>query len=581
MAAPVAEAGATADRKALLARLRERKRFRVLIVGAGINGLGLFRELALQGVDCLIADRGDFCGGASAAPSRMIHGGLKYLENGEFRLVREATTERNRLLRNAPHLVHPLETVIPLPGYVGGIGATLARFLGRSAKPAARGLALTAIGLALYDFLGRHERQMPRHRLLGQSGLRQLVPGIDRRFVAGAVYYDAAITQAERLGVELALDGMAAEPTCIALNHAALGAMAGSRVVLRDTLSGERLEVEPDLVVNAAGPWIDSANQSLGAPSQYIGGTKGSHLILDKPQLHERLDGRMVYFESTDGRICLVYPYLGRVLVGSTDIPIEDPDRARCETDEIAYMLSALGEVFPDIEVDDADILYRYCGVRPLPRAAATDPGRISRDHSMPVLEAAGDRPFPIISLVGGKWTTFRAFGQEVADWVLGRLAVKRRCHTVDLPIGGGADYPADVGGFALDLARRHGVTTERAASLIDRYGAKAAAIATFCAARQDRPLAHLADFTQGEVRFLAERELVGRLGDLLYARTTLAITGRLTAGAVREVAEIVGASLGWTSTERDTQIDQFLTDLAERHGVDISAGAQRAKAPA
>lgn len=560
----------TSGRSTLVRHAAVKRRFSVLIVGAGINGLAVFRELALQGVDCLIVDRGDFCGGTSAAPSRMIHGGLKYLENGEFRLVCEATLERNRLLRNAAHMVRPLETVVPLASRLGGIGTALRRFLGLPARGGERGQAVVGLGLALYDFLGRRERAMPRHRLLSGKGLRRLVPGIDRRFVAGALYYDAAIAYPERLGLELARDAMAADPGCIALNHVALEGKADATVVLRDRIRGRTFEVEPKIVVNAAGPWIDRANHALGHPSRHIGGTKGSHLVLDRPDLLERLRGRMVYFESRDGRICLVYPYLGRILLGSTDIPVEDPDGARCEDEEVAYMLAALGEVFPDVRVRPEEILSRYCGVRPLPRSDAADPGLVSRDHSVPLAEPEPGRPFPILSLVGGKWTTFRAFGEEVADDVLLRLGVERRRSTRELAIGGGAGFPADAEAWALDLSVRTGLSEERARTLLERYGTAAEAVAAYCRGGQDAPLTALPDYSHRELRCLAEREMVARLSDLVLGRTLFALTGRLSAEALEEVSRVAAEALGWDERRRGEEMALVRALLAERHGVEI-----------
>ncbi|MCP4383293.1 MAG: glycerol-3-phosphate dehydrogenase/oxidase [Hyphomicrobiales bacterium] len=561
------------SRSDLIARIRG-KRAPVLIIGAGINGLGVFRDLSLQGVDCLIVDRGDFCAGTSAAPSRMIHGGLKYLETGDFRLVRESALERNRLLRNAPHLVHPLETVVPVPNVFGGLLGAVRRFLGCRARIRERGFAAIAAGLTLYDLLGRRERQMPRHRLLSGTKLRRLLPGIDRHFLGGATYYDAAITAPERLGLELALDAMADHPAGVALNHVAVVGHTAGKVSLRDGIDGTIWEVEPQIVVNAAGPWIDRVNAELGLATTRIGGAKGSHLILDKPDLLDRLDGRMVYFESQDGRICLVYPYLNRVLLGSTDIAVGDADAARCEADEVAYMLAALGKIFPDIDVAPDDIVYRYCGIRPLPRMAGTETGEVTRDHSIPVSEADRDRPFPVFDLVGGKWTTFRAFAEEAADAVLQRLDRPRLGGTRSLPIGGGAGFPDDRQRFARDLARRHALPAARAALLVRRYGTAAEAVARFCGERPDVPLAQATDYSRREIQYLAGQEMVERLGDLFYGRTSLAITGSVTAALVNEVSDIVGRSLGWSDARRSDEVSRFLADLADHHNIDLADAA-------
>jgi len=184
----------------------------VLIIGAGINGCGLFRDLSLQGVDCLLIDRGDMCEGASAAPSRLIHGGIKYLETGEFRLVRESAMERNRLLRNAPHVVKPIETVLPVASWFGGIVSSALRFVGVKAKLKDRGAIITEIGLRIYDAYNRQVRALPDHQFWGSGALRSEYPSFARHIKAAGLYYEGRITHAERLGMELVMDGLAANP---------------------------------------------------------------------------------------------------------------------------------------------------------------------------------------------------------------------------------------------------------------------------------------------------------------------------------------------------------------------------------
>ena len=543
-------------------RLKDRSHFPVLIVGAGINGSGLFRELSLQGIDCLLIDRGDFCSGTSAAPSRLIHGGLKYLETGEFRLVAEATLERNRLLANAPHLVRPLQAVVPATRWFSGIWPSLVRFLGGRAKLANRGALVLRLGLLLYDWYGRHERKMPASGFLTRRAARATLPNLRPDVVGLGTYFDAMVLAPERLGMELLFDAVAAHPTSLALNHMALAGRRGAEIVLKDALDGSERTVTADLVVNAAGPWIDATNAKLSVERRYIGGTKGSHLLLDHPALVRELDGRMVYFAADDGRVCLVFSFLGLALVGSTDIPVEDPDTAACDAEEVAYMLGALRSLLPGLEVGEEHIVYRYCGVRPLPVSQADDPGAISRDHSVPLDEPEGDRPFPLLSLVGGKWTTFRAFSEEVADQVLNRLGQTRRCPTRDLPIGGGRGFPrgaAQRRAWIEQESRRSGLAQERIGTLLERYGTTASGIADRCAATGDPMLSSLPDYGCGEIAALAENEMVGRLSDLLFRRTTIAITGRLNPAVVEETAEIVGAALGWDAERTAREVAETL----------------------
>ena len=413
----------------------------VLIVGAGINGAGLFHDLCAQGMRCLIVDKGDFGSGTSAAPSRLIHGGLKYLETGEFRLVAEATYERNLLLRNAPHLVRPLATIIPIYSWFRGILPAIRTFFGRTSAQRSRGAVLIKMGLALYDRFGARARVMPRHGFLSRSRALASVPALTPRIKAAGMYYDAAITAPERLVLELVQDGLAASPGSEALNWTPLTGHENGIVTLAPP-GGRPRRVRPRIVVNASGPWIDGVNARLGLETRMIGGTRGSHILLDHPDLLRQLDGRMIYFESDDGRILLVFPYAGRALVGSTDIPDDNPDEARCTEEEISYFVEALANLLPGLAFDASQIVHAYSGVRPLPASEGIAPGLISRDHSAPVLPASEERPFPVISLVGGKWTTYRAFAAEVADRVLTELCASRRCTTDLMPIGGGRDMP-------------------------------------------------------------------------------------------------------------------------------------------
>lgn len=543
--------------------------YRVVVVGGGINGAGLFRDLCLQGVDTLLIDSGDFCAGASAGPSRLIHGGIKYLETGEFRLVRQSTLERNLLLKNAPHYVKPIETVLPIQSWFGGIVPSAIRFFGGNAKIRDRGVLITKVGLAMFDFYGRRHRVMPRHSVALRGGTRKAFPDLARHNNATATYYDARITHAERLGLELLLDGMAAHGPSLALNHVALDGREGATLVLRDRVDGRRHRVRADMVINAAGAWIDRVNAALDVPTAYIGGAKGSHLILDNPRLYRALDGKMIYFGVSDGRVGLLYPFMGKVLVGSTDVPIDDPDAAICDDGERDYMLGMLSEVFPDIPVGPEQIVYAYSGIRPLPRAEGGDTSSVSRDHSIRADTLPGTE-VPLLSMIGGKWTTFRGFAEEAADRVLNHLSVPRRIGTALLPIGGGKDFPsAAVDREAmLDRLGSTGLPRDRLETLLDRYGTGAAPIAAWCAERQDRPLASLPDYGRAEIAYLLTHECVGRLADVLFRRTDIALSGRLTPAVAAEVASIAGAVLGWDSAKAAAELADCSGVATVRHGL-------------
>ncbi len=541
----------------------------VLVIGAGINGAGVFRDLCAQGLKCMIVDKGDFGSGTSAAPSRLIHGGLKYLETGEFRLVAESTYERNLLLKNAAHLVRPLPTVIPIQSWTKGVWAALRTFFGSTTAPRSRGALLVKAGLAIYDFYGAKARQMPRHGMLGRMQALAQFPALTPRIVAVGTYYDATVTAPERLVMELTSDGVAMSPGSEALNWTAVQGQKDGTVSLRGP-DGDRRTVRPRFVVNAAGPWIDKVNALLGLDTRLIGGTKGSHILLDHPPLLDQLDGRMIYFEGDDGRILLVFPFHGKALVGSTDIPAKDPDAVICTEAETDYFIQSLRDLLPGLRFDHDQIVYAYAGIRPLPNSEGVAPGLISRDHSAPLDPATPQREFPVMSLVGGKWTTFRAFSAEVSDRVLAELGQPRQHPTDEMPIGGGRGMPLTpearqdwVSGLAADT----GVAPDRVAVLLDRYGTTAREVAAH-EGRDAIGLPDAPDVSDREIDWIARHEAVVHLSDILLRRTSLAISGRLTPALCRAVARIAGGALGWDQEREQEELADLATLLSERHGV-------------
>jgi glycerol-3-phosphate dehydrogenase len=539
----------------------------VVILGAGVNGAGLFRDLCAQGVSCLIVDKADFGSGTSAAPSRLIHGGLKYLETGEFGLVAQSTLERNLLLQNAPHYVSPLPTVIPIFSWSKGMLAALRTLFGSTSAPRSRGAILIKIGLMIYDFYGSRNQVMPRHRMVGRRQTLRELPALNPAIVATGTYYDAKISHPERLVLELILDGLQAHAASASANYTTLAASANGVLTFQPE-NGIAFSVRPKLVVNAAGPWIDDVNALLGASSKMIGGTKGSHILLKHDELVKSLAGRMLYFEADDGRICLVYDYLGLALVGSTDIKADNPDAVRCEPEEVEYLLDSVRTLLPGMAFERDQIVYAYSGIRPLPTSEAATPGLISRDHSAPVAEPDGNRPFAVISLVGGKWTTFRGFAEEVADTVLGRLQRSRKVSTQAMPIGGGRDFPANAAARADWLAEAQqatGVEQERLDQLLSRYGTRAAQIARHRSNDEGR-LPDSDGYGKAEIDYIARNEFVEHLADVVMRRSTLAIGGSLTRRDLEEIAAIAGRALAWSTERLAREVEAAVVELEGRN---------------
>lgn len=542
--------------------------FDVVIIGAGVNGAGLFRELCLQGLSCLIVDKGDYGSGTSAAPSRLIHGGIKYLETGEFGLVSESTLERNLLLKNAPHVVKPLPTLIPVRSWTGGIWSAVKTFFGYKTSFKSRGMILIKVGLMLYDLFGRHERSMPKHSTLSKAQAARSMPSLTRDIVGIGTYHDAMITEPERLILELIEDGLSANTQSVALNYTPLVGCTEDALVFQHVSGEAQLSCTGKVIINAAGPWIDRVNWALGHDTKMVGGTKGSHILMDHDPLVAQLKGRMVYFEGDDGRILLVFEYHGRALVGSTDIPADDPDNLHCTPEEVAYFLEGLNALFPGLSFSPDQIVYSYAGLRPLPNSEGVDPGLISRDHSTPTLEVDSA---PIISLVGGKWTTFRGFAQSVTDDVLKRLNRTRTISTLDLAIGGGRGFPTNAGSFDATLSQMHeetGCDTGLLGLLMNRYGFEKALKIAFKIAPEKANAPLIADlYHPEEIRWIAVNENVWSLEDVMFRRTQLAVTGKASR-EIDAVATIVGNALHWSDDRNKSERAQVLALLEARHGL-------------
>lgn len=561
------------NRKDILDTIRRQPKVSVLIVGGGINGAGVFRELALQGIDVLLVEKSDFCAACSASSGRVVHGGVRYLENGEFRLVREALLERNRLLVNAPHYVKPLPATIPMYGWFSGMFYALKQFFHLKSKPGDRGALIIKAGLLMYDAFAGDQQILPHHRFEWGHAAHARRPLLNPRVVCTATYYDAKLTYAERLCLELLLDGEAASSNAHALNYIRVDSAFGDSVTLKDELTGETLEIQPQIVVNATGAWIDFTNRAMQRPTQFIGGTKGSHLVVDHPQLWEATQGQMLHFVNSDGRITIFYPIEDKVLIGTTDIPVTDPEKANWDEDEVDYLLHAVNTVFPTIQLDRSHIVFRFCGVRPLPNNNAFVPGQISRDHSSPRVPPGDGITFPIYSLVGGKWTTFRAFSEQVTNQLLPALQRTRTIDTKNLAIGGGKGYPTN------DEARQQwiqsrqqktGLPTEHLDTLLDRYGTRAEAVIAFMQSGDDRALTHLPGYTAREIQFMAAEEKLVHLDDLILRRTLLGFLGRVNRPVLDELSAVIAPVLDWSENQGCQEIQRTAQLLESRYGVNL-----------
>ncbi len=568
--------------RAQLAALKDRPHARVLIIGGGINGVGTFRDLALQGIDVALVERGDYCQGASGASSHMIHGGIRYLENGEFRLVKESVEERNGLLKIAPHYVKPLQTTIPIFSTFSGILSAPIRFLThKQGKPQERGAFLIKVGLSLYDSFSRGGGMVPRHdfksRKKALADLPQLRPDVKYT----ATYYDASVHNPERLTLDVLQDGEKAGATTPGnaqarpINYVAVTAVKDDGVELTDQLTGESFTFTADVIVNTTGAWVDNTNSAMGAETGFMGGTKGSHIVLDHPGLLAACNGREIFFEHTDGRIVLIYPMGDRVLVGTTDVNADMAEDAVCTEAEIDYFFDLVGHVFPNVLVTRDDIVYSFSGVRPLPRHDDEAPGFVSRDYRIERADRtiAGAR-VPVLSLVGGKWTTFRALSEHMSNDVLAILGEQRKTSTAKLPIGGGVNFPATTSAEEAWIASHtsESVDATRAGVLLTRYGTRAEDVIAHLKAGKDTVFDSTGELSDRELVFMVENEQIGHLIDVMIRRTSLAFRGLVTSELLAETAAALAGPLGWNEARVADEISHSIETLSRFHGVQVQS---------
>ena len=291
----------------------------------------------------------------------MAHGGIRYLENGEFRLVREAVQERNRMIQNAPHLVRPLPTTIPMFKRFSGLLNAPLKFFGWLDKPSERGSLIIKLGLMMYDaYTGRQKHCAASQILFARQNRWQNGSISTPKLSTRRHIMMARSSTPNGLAVELLLDAEAENPNAHALNYVSMVGGSEDTIILRDELTDETYEVHPKLVINAAGPWIDFANNKLGLSTRFIGGTKGSHIVVDHPELRAAIGENEFFFENKDGRIVLIFPLYDRVLIGTSDIPIENPDEARCTDEEVDYFLGLTRRVFPNFKLTRDQIVFRF-----------------------------------------------------------------------------------------------------------------------------------------------------------------------------------------------------------------------------
>jgi glycerol-3-phosphate dehydrogenase len=554
---------------------------KILILGAGINGCSVARELVLNGIDVWLVDKNDIAFGATSRASRLIHGGLRYLEYADFHLVQESLAERGRLCKLAGHLVEPLRLYIPVAERTSGliqsglkfIGATRSATLNWLTRPlqhkSERGLWAIEIGLSLYDRFAA-DRTMPPHTV--HEANEPGVPRVDRsrfRWLCG--YSDAQMRFPERYCVALLEDarqiaeGTGVEFRLFTYSHAEF---VGDTIKITDP-RGAVSKMAPSQVINATGAWGDLTLGDLHVPApRLFGGTKGSHFVSHQAALKQAIGAAGLYAEAADGRLIFVLPFGDAVLVGTTDERFDAPPETAVASDaELTYLVSTVNQLFPDVHLSRADVTLTYSGVRPLPYVSDGSEASISRDHSL--AEHFHGR-IPVLTLVGGKLTTSRALGELVTDKVLVRLGIARSAMTVGRYLPGSKDLPEDAPQrekARQQLASQFGLSGEQVAAIWELCGTltgeilRAQQLADSDPRRRDNVTGSALPRTF--VRWVIEHERVERLEDLVERRLMLLYGRNLSRGTLEELADMLAECGRLDPAEKSPAVDAAIERLA------------------
>jgi len=539
---------ATLNREKSLARFRDEE-FDLAVVGAGINGAAVARDASMRGLKVALIDRGDFAGGTSSRSSKLIHGGFRYLPQGQFKLVYEALRERERLRhRTAPHLVHPIQFLFPVYKRRG-----FNRFS-------------MAMGLTLYDLFARMAFK-EWHSSLNAAEVRETEPALSREgLTGGAMYFDAWADDA-RVTFENVLD--ADLHGAAVANYAAVesfsmadGKIASAKV--RDLLGGAVCEVRAKRFLNAAGPWVDDIRQ-MDDPSSKpcVRLTKGVHLVFARTVLPVR---ESIVLADDHGRIVFVMPHDRYVLVGTTDTDFTggDPAGVRTEIGDVEYLLAVLAESLPGIKLTSADVATSFAGLRALIREEKETPSSVPREEV--ILES----PSGLITVAGGKFTTHRAIAQKLVDLVTKRIGRPSGvCPTLTTPLPG-ARALAD-GDSSGSSAAMRSIPTTAAEILKARYGTRAPLVARIASRRPElaEPLSRNCPAIGAEVVYAVATEMAHSVGDFLIRRTSLSWRSPVEAeAAAAAVARIMAAELGWDRARETAEAASFTHEQQSRRVV-------------
>ncbi len=512
----------------------EGERFQVIVIGGGINGVAIARECARAGRRTLLIEQQDFAAGTTSRATRIIHGGLRYLEHGEIGLVRESLRERRRLLQERPHLVHPIHFLLALD-----------QNSGRSA------LAIRT-GLWLYRHLGGRLQVGSSRK--DQEKLERLLDSGRRWSVFS--YEDAQCEFPERLVAEWLVEAM--EAGAVARNHTQVLAVdvrhrRAVGVLLRDQVSGKEERVEGSWIINATGPWADRICQRsrIATPHPMVGGVRGSHIVM--PRFANAPDAA-VYTEAVDKRPIFVIPWNEQVLVGTTEVSDQsDPAKVQPSQAEIDYLVRSLLHLYPRVKLSASDIRYTFAGVRPLPFSTKEKASAVSRKHYLH--DHAHDGAEHMISVIGGKLTTAAELARQCASKI---GVVPKSSRTLAIASAESADLMLDR--WVIEIGNAGGIGEDTARGIVEWHGQRALDISRMAMRRPElrAPLCSHTEHIVAEAVDAFAGECAVTLGDVLLRRVPVALGACWSPACGREAAARIGCVMGWNESQSAAQLEAF-----------------------
>jgi glycerol-3-phosphate dehydrogenase len=512
----------------------EGEHFHVIVIGGGINGIAIARECARARRRTLLVEQHDFAAGTTSRSTRIIHGGLRYLEHGDIGQVRESLRERQWLLQRYPHLVHPLQFLLALDGN------------------SRRSALAVRTGLWLYRKMGHAGREVSESRL--QQGRLDRLLDAGKRFSVFS-FDDAQCEFPERLVAQWLVEAI--EAGAVARNHTqVLGVEIrngrASGVWLRDQLSGKEERVDGTWVINATGPWADGVCQTSNIQTEnpMVGGVRGSHIVLPR---FAGAPEAAVYTEAIDGRPIFVIPWNEQVLVGTTEVADgTDPGRARPSADEIEYLLRSLLHLFPKLAVSQTDIHYAFAGVRPLPFSPKKNPSSVSRKHHLH--DHSADGVAQMISVIGGKLTTAGSLARECAA----RIGIQTTPPALAVASEDSVDPMLEQ--WTVEVAAAGGTSVDTARGMVEWYGKRAHAVARAArdCAEMRAPLCPHTMHVVAEVVHAFRNECACTLADVLLRRVPVALGPCWSSSCSREAAMCIGAAMGWSEERTGKELEAF-----------------------